>query len=100
MLSVDVFHDTAKERQGESGLDVIMAVDGRSDRLDNPFRDPVVSCHRSNHFLILLGEPNSCEQILFLIDMIGLQNSREDREAVLGIERGIEIVPINASHLL
>jgi hypothetical protein len=39
MLSVDVLHDAAKERKGDGGLDVIVAVDGRSDGFDDSLGD-------------------------------------------------------------
>jgi hypothetical protein len=39
MFSVDVLHDAAEEGEGDGGLDVVVAIDGRCDGFDDPLGD-------------------------------------------------------------
>jgi len=39
MLSVDVFGNSREEGKSDGGFDVLVTVDGRSDGLDDSFRD-------------------------------------------------------------
>jgi hypothetical protein len=49
---------------------------------------------------VLLGQPNSREQVFLLVYVIRLENGREHREAVFGVERGVEIVSVDPCDLL
>lgn len=100
VLSVDVFHDTTEERERQRGLDVLVTVDGGSDRLDDTLRDSVVLRHGSNLLLVLLGQSNSREQVLFLVDMVGFEHGREDGEPVFGVQRGVEVVSVDTGDFL
>ena len=86
VLPVDVLRYTAKQREGDSSLDVLVPIDRRGDGLDDSLPNPIVPGEGTNFLLVLFGESEGSELVLFLVDVVGLDDSREDREAVLGVE--------------
>lgn len=77
-----------------------MAIDRRGDRLDNTFTDPLIARKVADFPLILLSQPERGENVLFLIYVIGLDNSRENGEPILGIEGGIKVIAIDTCNFL
>ncbi len=100
VLSVDVLGDTAEEREGKGSLDILVTIDGRGDRLDNPLANPIVPSESTDLLLVVLSEAEGGELVFLLVDVVSLEDCREDRESVFGVERGIEVVAIYSGDLL
>ena len=71
-----------------------------SDGFDDALSDTVVLGKRTDLLLVFLCQPERGEQILLFVDMIGFYDRREDWEAVLRVEGGIEVVAVDTRHLL
>jgi len=71
---VDVLRDTAKQRQSNSGLDVLVSVDRRSDGFDDPLTNTVVPSQSPNLPFVLFREPEGGELVFFLVDVVGLDD--------------------------
>ena len=88
------------ERERNGGLDILVAVNRRRDGLDDALPDTLVPCHVPDFALILDCEPERGEQVLLFVDVVGLDDRGEDREAVLRVERGVEVVAVDACDFL
>lgn len=86
MLAVDILGNTAKEGESEGKTDVLVAVDGGSDRLDDALADALVSGQGANLPLVFFSETEGGKLVFLLVDVVGLEHSREDGEAVLDVE--------------
>lgn len=100
MLAVDVLWHATEERQGDAGLDVVVSIDRRRHRLDNPLADAIVSGECSDGFLVILRQTERCEEILLLVDVVGLEDRREYRETVLDVKGGVKVVAIDTGDFL
>lgn len=77
-----------------------MTVDGGRDRLDDTFADTFISGELTNFPLILLSQTEGSKLILFLVDVVCFDDSREDWETVLRIEGSVEVVPVDTRYFL
>lgn len=77
-----------------------MAVDGWGNGFDDPFSNPIVTSEIAHFLFVVFGQPEGRKEVFLLVDMICLDNGREDGKPVLGIERGIKIVAVDASYFL
>ena len=100
MLSVDVLRDTAKEGEGDGSLDILVTVNRGSNRFDDTLADPIVASKCANLFLVLFSESEGSELVFLLVNVVGLEDRREDREAVFGVERSIEVVTVYSGDFL
>ena len=56
VLPVDVLRYTAKQREGDSSLDILMPIDRRGDGLDDSLPNPIVPSEGTDFLLVFLGE--------------------------------------------
>ena len=77
-----------------------MAVDRRSHRLDDPLAYTVVASQRPDLLFVLFSQAERGKLVLFLVDMVCLDNGGEDGEAVLAVEGCIKVVSVYTSYLL
>lgn len=99
MLPVDVLGHAAKEGQGDGGLDVVVAVNRRRHRLDDTLADAFIAREIADRLLVLLRKTERRKEVLLLVDVVRLEDGRKDGEAVFDIERGIEVVAVDARNL-
>lgn len=66
----------------------------------HPLSDARVLGQLEHLGLVLVRELVRGEEVLLLVDVVGLDQRREHGEAVLGVERGVEVVGVDARHLL
>lgn len=97
---VNIFGNTAKKRERNGSLDVLVTVDRRRNRLDNTLTNAVIASEAAYLSFIVFCESESSEQVLFFVDMVCLYDCREDGETVFGIERGVEIIAVDARNFL
>ena len=100
VLSVDVLRDTAEEGERNGSLDILVTVNGGSNGFDDTLADPIVTSKCANLFLVLFSESEGSELVFLLVDVVGLEDRREDREAVFGVERSIEVVTVYSGDFL
>lgn len=100
VLAVDVLGNTSEKGQSDGGFDVLMAVDRRSNGLDDTFADPVIARKSTNFLLVVLSKTECRELVLFLIDMVRLKDGGKDWEAIFGIEGCIKVVTVDTSDFL
>ena len=100
MLAVDVLGDAAEERKCNGRFDVLVTIDGRGNGLDDTPSNAVIASKSANLLLIVLSETESSELVFLLVDVIGFKDRREHRKTVLGVERRIEVVTVDAGDFL
>lgn len=97
MLAVDVLWHSSEEGEGDRRLDVVVTIDGRRHRLDDPLADPLVSRELPDCVLVLFGQAERGKQVLLLVDVVRLEHGRKDGEAVLDVKRRVKVVAVDAS---
>ena len=100
MLPVDILRNAAEEGEGDGRLDILVPVDARRHALDDALSDPLVARESSNSLLVLFREAERGEEVFLLVDVVRLEDSREDGKAVLDVERGVEVVAVYARDFL
>ncbi|KAJ6443533.1 hypothetical protein O9K51_04712 [Purpureocillium lavendulum] len=91
--------DAAKERQGDGGLDVGVAIDAGGDGVDELVDDVGVPRQLADLVLVLLGHAEAGELVVGLDDVVGLEDGGEDGEAVAVVELRVVVVAVDARHL-
>lgn len=100
MLAFNILGTTAEEGQCDRGLDVFVSIDGRGDGLDDALADAVVTRKGADLLLVFFCQTEGGEEVLFLIDVIRFDDGGEDGEAVLGVQRRVEVVTVDARDFL
>ena len=99
-LALDVLRHATKEGECDRSLDVLMSVNGGRNGLDDTLPDSVIAGKGANFLLVIFGKSERSELVFLLVDMIGFKDGREHRKTVLGVERRIEVVTVDAGDFL
>lgn len=86
--AVGFFWDAAEEGEGDSGLDVGVAVDAGGDGGDDLVDDVGVAGEGADGALVVLGQVEAGEGVVGFDDVVCFEDGAEDREAVAGVELG------------
>ena len=96
VLAARVLGLTAEEEESDGALDALVAVDGRSDAGEDARGDALVLAQLDDGLDVLVAERLKAQLVLLLRDVVGLQHGGEDRKAVLGVERAVVVVVVDA----
>jgi hypothetical protein len=91
--------NTTEERESDGSLDVFMSVDRGCNRFDELVHDLGVTAQGTNLSLVLLSQPETSQLVVALDNMVCLDDSGEDGEAILVVQLCIVAVAINTSNL-
>jgi hypothetical protein len=99
VLALSHLCDTTEERKRDCGLDVFMAVNRGRNRFDDLVHNLGVTAEGADLPFILFGQPETSQLVMALDDVVRLNDSGEDREAVLVVQLCIVAVAVDAGNL-
>mmetsp|Transcript_32058 Transcript_32058/g.83970 ORF Transcript_32058/g.83970 Transcript_32058/m.83970 type:complete len:372 (+) Transcript_32058:804-1919(+) len=98
-LVLELLGLTAKEREREGNLNVVVPKDRRRDRLEDAVGNVVLLRERSDSRDVLVGQPDVGKLVCALLHVVGFDDGRKDGKAVLRVERGVKLVAVDAGDL-
>eukprot|EP00960_Hanusia_phi_P052506 761500-Hanusia_phi.AAC.2 len=99
VLARDVLRLPSEHGEGQGSLHVLVPEDGGCDTRHDLLNNLGILGELSDLGLVVLSQAEGRVDIVLLAHVVRLDDGSEDREAVLGVERGVKVVLVDPSHL-